>query len=367
MKILYDHQVFTNQVYGGISRYFYELMSRFSDNKGITFELSLLYSNNHYIENASFSSHRTFLKRTHFRGKQKLLHILNKQKSIRMLKKHDFDIFHPTYYNSYFLKYINNRPYVLTIHDMIHELFPEFFPAADKTPKWKKLLAEKAVKIIAISENTKRDIIKVYGINERKIEVVYHGNSLEPNQYVETTVELPEKYLFYVGDRHLYKNFRTFVLAVAQLLNEDRYLNIVCAGGEKIALDEIRFFKDLDICNRVHRYPINNDAILAYLYKNAIAFVYPSLYEGFGIPILEAFSCGCPVVVSNSGSFPEVAGSAAIYFNPTDTISIKEAIRNVLYDENLRKELERKGFEQLKKFSWEKTAKLTKEIYNRIL
>ena len=364
MRILYDHQIFSSQVYGGISRYFCELMNRFSI-CGEDFELSLRYSNNHYLKNSSFSKHKMFFEQYHFRGKNKLPNFINKQNSIKRLKLGEYDVFHPTYYDPYFLEYIGSKPFALTIHDMIHEKFPKMFPTNDKTSEWKKLLASRAAKIIAISENTKQDIIKFYGIEEQKIEVIYHGNTLRVNKYINLPSGLPEQYLLYIGDRHIYKNFKSFIPSVSQLLDENKNLNVVCGGGKKFDSDEEELFKELGIRERIHHFQISDDAMLVCLYKNAVAFVFPSLYEGFGLPILEAFSCGCPVILSNTSSVPEIAGDAAAYFNPYEVGSMNEQIRKVIYDEELREELKEKGSERLKSFSWEKTAKQTKEVYDR--
>lgn len=368
MKIVYDHQIFSSQVYGGISRYFYELLNCFSQDDVIDFKLSLKYSNNYYLKNATFSKHKTFLRRYNFRGKHRLLHFLNKQKSITMLKRQDFDIFHPTYYDPYFLNYLGNKPFILTIHDMIHELYFPMFSPRDKTSEQKKMLALKASKIIAVSENTKKDIVRFYGIDERKIDVVYHGNSLKPELCIKIpNIKLPETYLLYIGNRSIYKNFNKFINAMAPVLKDNMNLNIVCAGGGNFTANEKELFKTLNISKQIHYHSISNDNVLAYLYSKAIAFVYPSLYEGFGIPILEAFSCGCPVVLSNTSSFPEVAGDAAEYFDPNNITSIRESVYKVINDNGLRTELKRRGFEQLKKYSWAKAAKDTLKVYESIL
>ena len=126
-----------------------------------------------------------------------------------------------------------------------------------------------------------------------------------------------------------------------------------------ILLDfSVLLLKDLKIEDRVDHYEIN-DRILAQLYKNAIAFIFPSLYEGFGIPVLEGFKCKCPAVLSNSSSLSEIAGEAAVYFDPEDRDSIEEAVKRVVYDADLRKKMIEKGSERVKDFSWRKTAEQT--------
>ena len=250
---------------------------------------------------------------------------------------------------------------------MTHEKFPRYFPAKDKISANKKILARKAAKIIAISENTKKDVRRFYDIDERKIEVVYLGNSLiRPSAVRPIHLPIPEKYVFFVGNRCIYKNFVLFIRSMATLMAKDKDLNIICAGGTAFSDFEKEIFKDLNLEGRIHHIKVTDEA-LALLYQNALAFVFPSLYEGFGIPVLEAFACGCPVVLSNSSSLPEVGGNAVVYFDPKKESSIRNAVNKVIYDEILRCNLRTKGFEQLKKFSWKKTASQTEAVYKSIL
>ena len=390
MKILYDYQIFTKQNYGGVSRYFYELMDNLRAHK-IDIEIPINYSKNIYIKEADFLSkplkgytkYKDFLFGLRPTGKAKIYKLLqklnfiknaetaNQKISIERLKKQNFDIFHPTYYDSYFLKYIGKKPFVLTIYDMIHETYPELFSADNKIARQKKILAQKADKIIAISENTKKDIIKFIGINEDKILVIHLGNSInrqENNLKINTDLlkKLPEKYILFVGNRASYKNFDNFSKALIPLFKINKKLNAVCAGGGEFSDKEINFFKTFNITDKFRQYSVN-DSDMTLLYKNALVFVFPSLYEGFGLPILEAFNCGCPVAASNRGSLPEIAGNAAAYFNPEDISSITDAINNIIADDGTKEKMKKNGFEQLKKFSWEKTAEKTLDVYNSIL
>ncbi|HBE43965.1 MAG TPA: glycosyltransferase family 1 protein [Deltaproteobacteria bacterium] len=370
MKIFYDHQIFTFQKYGGISRYFFELMKYFKSIGGVNITTPFIFSNNYYISDNKIIKHMKFLPHTEFRGKYRLFRLLisfNKILAITNLKKQDFDIFHPTYYDPYFLKYIGNKPFVLTVHDMIHEKFGEMFKRQDKTSEHKRLLVKKATIIIAVSENTKKDLIDLFGINESKIEVVYHGNSMLPGSDLKINIDIPKNYILFVGLREDgYKNFNRFIKAVSSLLIKNKELFVVCAGGGKFRIDERALLEQLDISKQVVQYDVN-DNILAYLYKNASVFVFPSLYEGFGIPVLEAFASNCPLVCSNTSSLPEIAGEGAIYFDPYSEDSIKNAIIKVLENTNLRNNIVRAGIERLKNFSWEKTAIKTKRIYEKIM
>ena len=186
MKILYDHQTFSLKKYGGISRYYFELISRFKKDRNIECELACKYSENAYIHSGDLfidikpgESTEDFLYGIKFKGKAKIHRtltrvglasnpmILNKIYSAEIIMQNNFDIFHPTYYDPYFLKYIGNKPFVLTVHDMIHELYAgKFFKKNDKVIRAKKELAERAYRIIAVSESTKKDLIKLYKIDE---------------------------------------------------------------------------------------------------------------------------------------------------------------------------------------------------------
>lgn len=369
MKILFDHQIFQIQIYGGISRYFCELMKNFKNDNEVEYELSLIYSNNHYLRRLGNLSCRSFFENFTFRGKYRLMNFLNERISKKFISKGNYDIFHPTYYNPYFLDFLNNKPFVLDIHDMIHEIFPENFPNEDKTSEYKEILVSKASKIIANSENTKKDIIKFYHIDETKIDVIHRGSAGPITNDIRNEnikFRLPEKFILFVGNRKGYKNFDLFIEAITPLLLEDAELNVVCVGDGKFNNIEIEKFKSLNIKDKVFQYSVS-DNVLAYLYQRAIVFVFPSLYEGFGIPILESFVCGCPVLVSKVSSLPEIAGDAGVYFDPTDIVSIYDTVKRIIYDKELRKNLKLKGFQRVKNFSWEKAAEKTKSLYESII
>ena len=365
MKVLYDHQIFSTQIFGGISRYFQELSSQIALYKNVKIEFALKISNNFYLDNDCIKFY-PFLKNYHFRGKVRLIYFINKIYTIYKLVRRDFDVFHPTYYDTYFLKFIGNRKLVLTVYDMIHEKFPENFSELDKTSENKKLLATKAYRIIAISESTKQDLIEIFDINPLKIEVIYLANSLQLDKNAENKIKLPKEYILYVGSRGGYKNFMTFLSSVTKILNSDNNLHLVCAGGGKFDDKENTYISNNNLENKLLQFNID-DKTLSYFYSNAKAFIFPSLYEGFGIPVLEAFACGCPLICSNTSSLPEIASDAAVYFDPSDEKSIETAVFNVLNHQELSASMIEKGYIRLKFFSWEKTAQLTEKIYQSII
>jgi len=351
MKILYDYQIFSSQKYGGISRYFYEIM------KGQKYNLPIIFNNNEYLN-------KSIKIPFNFKGKVRIYNFFNREYSKIYFKfNKNFDIFHPTYYHPYFVKYIKNKPFVLTIHDMIHEKFPNYFSKKDKTIERKKFLAQKANRIIAVSERTKLDIIDILNIPEEKIDVVYHGSDFNLiKEDKEFTKKLPKKYILFTGNRNNYKNFINFIKAVSKFLNKDKNLFIICAGGGSFNNDEIKLFKELKIETQLFQYSCN-DGQLKSLYINALFFIFPSLYEGFGIPLLEAMACNTPILCSNVSCFPEIVKDSALMFNPYSVEDIKEKIEFAL-NNNLDFYIE-KGKERFKYFSWDKAREETMDSYKK--
>jgi len=364
MKILYDHQAFSMQRYGGISRYSYEIIHAVNTRQGYETCLPIRISANHYLKKLPALAYRRF--DYILKGLNWIVYKINRAYTIKNTARFssDFDLFHPTYYDPYFLPYFLTRPFVLTIHDMIHDIFPEHFSRFSKITAIKKTLAQKATRIIAVSENTKKDIMERYGIGGDKITVIYHGVSSLPQGH-HIHIPLPEKYVLFVGDRHKYKNFRSFIESVAGILHEKNWF-LVCFGGGAFSGDEKRVMRDLKIDNKVMMFS-GDDGVLAYLYSHAGVFVCPSLYEGFGIPVLEAMSCGCPVATSNTSSLPEVGGDAVSYFDPRDTHAMEGAVRRIIDDKEYRRELIARGLEQARKFSWVKAAVETCGVYEKAL
>jgi len=362
MKILYDHQMFTEQRFGGISRYFFELIRNMKPDSDVT--TSLLVSDNYYVSTTDDVPHTRFLPSKCFRGKIRLMTVLNKIMSTLKLKRQSYDVFHPTYYDPYFLKHIGDKPFVLTVLDMIHEKMSDQIHGRNQVSINKKLLVDKATKIIAISENTKRDLVEIFGVDESKVEVVYLGYSMEPGD--DVTIDAPENYILFVGSRHGYKNFDRFILGIKDILRDTPDLSLACVGGGAFNYTEVQLFRQLGIEEKVVQRNLT-DEVLAQFYKNALLFVFPSLYEGFGIPVLESFACGCPLVCSNTSSLPEIAGKAAEYFDPDSEASIESAVRKVLDSTELREAMIGRGKEQLKKFSWEKTAEQTLKVYESVV
>jgi glycosyltransferase involved in cell wall biosynthesis len=366
MKILYDHQAFSMQLYGGISRYFSELMNQFINFSDIEFKIACKYCSNSYL-NSNIRAY-TFPKKIScidkFYGRLNKCKSLNEEYSLSQLRLGDFDVFHPTYYDNYFIDHFNGKPFVTTVHDMIHELFFEMFNDS-KIVLQKKKLIEHSDAIIAVSHNTKNDILKLFDdVDESKIYVIHHGYPDNTN-LLKTDEKGNSNYLLFVGNRERYKNFFFFIFSMRAIIKELPWLNIQCIGGGKFSVNELKLIDILGMTGRIFQCDVSEDQIGNY-YSNALALVYPSLYEGFGMPILEAFAFNCPVLCSDCSSLPEVAGDAAVFFNPKSIKSIQEAVKLLTHNEDTRMELINKGNRRLMDFNWKKTAKLTKNVYRSV-
>jgi glycosyltransferase involved in cell wall biosynthesis len=355
--------MFSLQKYGGISRYFAGLNKGINTLIGYTSKIAVLYSENEYLKDQQPVLNNV-LGHKLFSGKPDLIYKWNKKFSKKYIKFGNYDILHPTYFDTYFIKH-NKRPLVITVHDMIYEHQPDLFPDSTHIILYKKEAIKAATAIIAISEHTKQEIINFYPEIKDRISVVHHGYTLDTTTE-QVSLTLPAKYILFVGERWHYKNFTDFVRSISALLQLDPVLNLVCAGGEKYSEEELNIFLDLGITEQCIQLNAT-DAQLKYLYSNARLFVFPSLHEGFGLPLLEAFANDCPVVCSNNTALPEVAGEAAIYFDPLNAVSMKTAVELVLNDTQLQEELKLKGRQRLALFTFDRCVQNTLKVYQSVL
>ena len=261
MKIMFDHQAFMTNNYGGVARYFCELVNGLNNDENVVSKINLLISNNPEILSTKTIYHLNILPNINFKGYYRVINYINKLYTISKLKNKNYDIFHPTYYDPYFLEYLDNVPYVLTVYDMIHEKFKNLFSNNDKTSYNKKLLIEKSKKIIAISHNTKNDIIDLFGVDPSKIDVIYLGNSINLESKVDLNFKLPKRYLLYVGSRALYKNFQKFIKSISEILKKDLELFVLCIGGGVFSKSEKDLFINLGISKNIMQYNLNNESM----------------------------------------------------------------------------------------------------------
>ncbi len=269
----------------------------------------------------------------------------------------------------------------ISILDVSYLHFPKLFKKKDlyQLKLWGRFSIGKASKIITISKSTKNDIIKAYSVSEDKVVVVYPGiKKVSSIEYSVLSMDrLKEKYgikgdyILFVGTLQPRKNIVRLVEAFSRLRTKNlgikTDLELVIVGKKGWMYEDIlNAPKKLGITDRVKFLDSVSDEDLPSFYKNALCFVLPSLYEGFGLPVLEAMKYGCPVLTSNVSSLPEAGGDAALYFNPQGVEDIAKNLESIIQNPELRKELIKKGYEQVKKFSWEKTAKETLQVLEQL-
>lgn len=369
MKIVFDHQIFTEQSYGGISRYFVRLAQGLSS-LGEQVEVVAPLHRNRYLKDLPKSQvFGSELER--FPPKTgRLIMWVNDQISKFKIQSLNPDLIHETYYSAEPVCTLA-KGRVITVYDMIHEKFAAEFLRKDKTSHNKRISITRADHVICISHNTKKDLCELFNISEHKISVVHLGfekfseNGKLNNGLTESYRERP--FLLYVGSRGGYKNFARMLAAVASDASLKDTFDILAFGGGAFNSNELDLISKLRFRPQQVRQIKGDDSILGCLYEQASAFIYPSLYEGFGLPPLEAMAHHCPVVSSNSSSMPEVVGNAAAYFDPSDIEEQAQAICGVVFDETRRKELIVAGQQRLPLFSWARCALETQSVYQKVL
>lgn len=366
MRILFDHQIFSLHQYGGIARYFYELANHIADTPEHEVEIFSPFYVNEYLS-APNKVQPCGIKIPRLFGNGRYLAWgASTALAYSILRtRRNIDIFHETYYSR-----LNCCPSsakkIITVYDMIHEKFPEAAPWSVKTREAKAHAVMRADHVICISENTRRDLVELLHVPEEKTSVVYLGYSLTSKGIKKPSAK-DRPYILYVGQRDGHKNFLSLLQAYADsALLRDRF-SLVCFGGEQFSAYERELIKahGLMLDSVIHF--SGGDDVLAGLYGAAAAFVYPSLYEGFGIPPLEAMSFGCPVVCSSSSSLPEVVGDAAELFDPADVTEMRTSIELVVSSSERAQLLIERGYERIKRFSWQNCARDTLDVYNKSL
>ena len=369
LKIAFDEQIFLLQEYGRISRYICSLAKIYSQKS--TIETNVV-APLHFNKNLRLIRQQVMsgLLLPFLPGKlRRVITEASKFLARRLIKKYSPHVLHETYYTFDHFQ-LKNTKRVLTVHDFIHERYPQMFDQAHITVKAKRAAVIRSDHVICISESTQRDLIKFCGISKEKTSVIYLGvdkvfNQKDkfPNPYLN---KKGKPYLLYVGSRAGYKNFNGFLSAFANSIKLRNDFNIVCFGGGDISDTELNFAKQNGISqNQLLQYG-GSDKLLAQLYRDASAFIYPSLYEGFGLPPLEAMACSCPVISSNTSSMPEVISDAGEYFNPNSSEDIQQAIEAVIYSPSRIMQLKEKGTKRVKLFGWDKCAKETLDVYKKI-
>jgi len=298
---------------------------------------------------------------------------------VRMLNKLRTSVHLPNHHLGRYGNFLR-VPYIITVHDLIRYLDLDgeetfIYPPNRRDRHYLGLDYKgirKAMRIIAVSQSTKDDLTHCLGIPDERISVVYEGIDHSLFQPVSYRIyNCP--YILFVGTEHPRKNFTTLLKAFSQLKSEPRFkelklVKVGNAGGQEADFrsQTIGVVESLKLSSEVIFTDFVPNVDLPAYYSGAEVFVLPSLYEGFGFPPLEAMACACPVITSNTSSLPEVVGGAGIMVDPHNTNRLAQAMRQVLTDSELRDNMIRKGLAQSKRFSWEKAAEQTLEVYNKV-
>jgi glycosyltransferase involved in cell wall biosynthesis len=368
MRILFDHQVFSLQDAGGASRYHFELLRNLQSSEGVETEL-LLGLNGSVMPFAALRRANTRVIGSDTWLKPGTARYATNELFSALVAPFQgkFDIYHPTLYRA--LPWVRRRRIVVTHHDCIHERFPQLFPNAASIKQTKRKLFAQADAILCVSESSRSDLLHFYDVKERKVHVVHHGFSPlppVPGDAKARTRQEAMPYLLYVGSRAGYKNFDLFLEAFSSSGLAKDYRLLAIGGGAFTASEEERL-ASLRLSDSIELIPKANDEILARAYRGAALFVYPSLYEGFGFPPLEAMSMGCPVLVNRTSSLPEICGRAAFYFDAPNAEELAPRLLATLNDSQGLEARRALGFQQVALYDWGRSAHNTLAIYRGVL
>lgn len=381
MRIAYDHQAFCLQKTGGISRYF----CRLAEELALTQQVGIfapLYRNQYLNALPKDLVHGYRVK--DYPPKTAGLFVgANALLSSPMMRAWHPEVVHETYFSFKTTGPVpsgtrnqKNCPRVITVFDMISELELEEKKGtgADLRASAKFAAVSRADHVLCISEHTRQDLLRLFNIPKEKTSVIYLGCDL-PQSTQKNNVESQHSarqkhlrpYLLYVGLRGGYKNFSRLLQAIAASAQIRQDFDLIAFGGNAFSEQEQALIQQLGFAPSQIRQFAGSDDELGLLYSEAAAFIYPSTYEGFGLPPLEAMAHNCPVVSSDRSSMPEVIGSAAEFFDPESIDAMIFALERVLFSTERANELRQKGQARLKEFTWQRCAQETLRVYQSLI
>jgi glycosyltransferase involved in cell wall biosynthesis len=361
MKVLYNYEAFL-PFRGGVSRIFIELAKFGFFQSGVHLNVFSGFNRSLYLkeEKALRKKCCGFFIPPPF-NKVRLILPLNRIFFALYSRFVSPDVCH---YTNLDIPYVPRRTKtVITIHDLIDEIFNPLGLECPRAKERRRAL-DRADGVICVSENTKYDLLRIYpDVLSKKIAVIYNGNSIQ--KIAPASLEKTHPYLLYVGDRGAaYKNF-TVLLQFLEKSSSFASYRLVCFGGGSFSAGEMAVFRKHGLGDRI-TLDSGSDAKLVWYYQNAFALVYPSQYEGFGIPTIEAMSLECPVVCSNAPPMPEVNGDGALYFSPDSADALADCLEK-LKDPRVRMQCVELGKTRAAQFSWEKTCRETYDFYRQVL
>ena len=361
MKVALDEQIFAIQPYGGISRMFSELAKSLVEGQHREVQLRPLNAPivNRYVLDDTDLKARLQVSEASSQWSALARYFMQPQSA------KDADIVHNTFYLPHGLKVGSGAKRIITIHDMIPELLPRTRRRLDWITK-KQRYVESADHIICVSEATKQDLIKVYGPAAVPISVIHHGVDKRFHPNVPRVDFLPERYVLFIGHRGAYKDADILFQAFAHIAQANPDLHILCVGGNGLSAREIARLEELGIRERVAQRYLS-DELMASAYTHATLFVFPSHFEGFGLPTLEAMASGTPVILARATSLTEVGGDAAAYFEPGNHRELAGLMADLLHDDAALKEMSERGLERAQQFTWERATNETLDVYRSLL
>lgn len=359
MKVLFDDQIFARQVRGGVSRYFVELMAylRSSDAPGVEVVQPWRWTPNIHALEAGFGARLP----TRIGSRRQVVQLAN-----RLLPRGPrADVVHHSYYDPRYLRLQPRSLRVVSVYDMIPEIHPELFPHGNPH-EGKRTYVDASDLVLCISASTRDDLLRIYGRPSAPVVVTPLGvdASFRPGQ--PRPAGVPDSYVLFVGLRSGYKDFDVLLEAFAGLSGGHPALHLVAVGGGSLRPAEQEAIARHGVTERVRQLTLS-DGELAGAYSHATCFVFPSRYEGFGLPTLEAMACGCPAVLANSSSHPEVGGDAAVYFPAGDAAALRCALEALLVDLDHRSERAAASVRRASSFSWKNTGAATLRAYREAL
>ncbi len=365
MRIYYDHQLCSLQNAGGASRYHYELINHLSELPGVETETFLGMNETVYPYKQLSSAKARVMGFAAPLRKGVIRYAANELMGNFVAPfRGMFDVYHPTHHR--IMPSVRARRIVVTHHDCIYERFP-VFRFTKEVLRAKKDLFERADAIICISEASRKDLLEYYDVEAAKTYVIHHGLTHLPRSRraaEKLRSVLRRDYVLYVGSRAAYKNFFTLLKAF-RAANLQKELDLLVLGGGPLIPEEVTMAGKLELDGTLIAIPRVSDELLAEAYAGARLFVYPSLWEGFGLPPLEAMSLDCPVVAGRVSSVPEVCKDAPFYFDPEDGESLNRVLVNAVTNDEARKQAIARGRNIAAQYTWQKCAQETLQLYRK--
>ena len=364
MRVVFDHQIFSSQGFGGVSRYFSEVYARLRVVPGVQARIVAPIHCNAYLPGVDPGAR---WKVPVFPKVYRLIQPIDQLLSRPIIRHLKPTLVHETYYQ-YDSVAPAGCPTVLTAYDLIHERYHQNFRVRDETTLRKRAALRRAAHVIAISESARRDFIEFFNVAPEKISTVHLAASLPARAEIDTASHVApdhRPYILYVGGRRGYKNFDRLLEAYLASASLRDHFDLVAFGGGPFNADEQAAIARGQGRGKVEQRGGSDAALFAH-YACASVFAYPSLYEGFGLPPLEAMAMGCPVACTDRSSVPEVVGGAAALFDPSSVDSIRSALEGVLESPGRGEALRLLGDERVKLFTWDRCAEQTLQVYRHV-